>query len=73
MFFKNAVNCELALTVPNLLAMCELAIFYILYKRSVISLALTLAIVDVSNNKVVYRFCQKIKPTMYCISNFTNM
>jgi hypothetical protein len=28
MFFKNAVNCELAVTVPNLLAMCELAIFY---------------------------------------------
>ena len=35
MFFKNAVNCELAVTVPNLLAMCELAIFYILYQRSV--------------------------------------
>jgi hypothetical protein len=47
MFFKKAVNCELAVTVPNLLAMCELAIFYIVYKRSVISLAgqsLTLAI-----------------------------
>ena len=31
MFFKKAVNCELAVTVPNLLAMCELAIFYTLY------------------------------------------
>ena len=29
MFFKKA--CELAVTVPNLLAMHELAIFYILY------------------------------------------
>ena len=28
MFFKKAVNCELAVPVPNLLAMCELAIFY---------------------------------------------
>jgi hypothetical protein len=28
MFFKKAVNCELAVHVPNLLAMCELAIFY---------------------------------------------
>ena len=50
MFFsKKAANCELAVPVPvpNLLAMCELAIFYTLYQRSVISLAgqsLTLAI-----------------------------
>jgi hypothetical protein len=28
MFFKKAVNCDLAVPVPNLLAMCELAIFY---------------------------------------------
>ena len=31
MFFKKAVNCELAVPVPNLLGMCELAIFYTLY------------------------------------------
>jgi hypothetical protein len=30
MFFKKAVNCELAVTVPNLLAMYELT-SYILY------------------------------------------
>jgi hypothetical protein len=50
--------------VPNLLAMCELAIFYILYKRSGISLAgqsLTLAIIKLYTdsskdqaNKVLY-------------------
>jgi hypothetical protein len=27
MFFKTAVNCELAVPVSNLLAMCELAVF----------------------------------------------
>ena len=55
MFFKNAVNCELAVTVPNLLAMCELAIFHILYKRSVISLAgqsLTLEIIKLYTDSV---------------------
>ena len=31
MFFKKAVTCELAVTVPNLLAMHEVAIFYTLY------------------------------------------
>ena len=31
LFFKKGVNSELAVPVPNLLAMCELAIFYTLY------------------------------------------
>ncbi|CAB4019897.1 Hypothetical predicted protein [Paramuricea clavata] len=55
MFFKKAVNCELDVPVPNLPGMCELAIFYTLYKRSVISLAgqsLTLAIIKLYTENV---------------------
>jgi hypothetical protein len=52
MFFKKAVNCELAVPVPNLLGMCELAIFYTLYFILAKCDPASWAIVD--NNKVVY-------------------
>jgi hypothetical protein len=54
-FQKRSELWTRCITVPNLLAMCELAIFYILYKRSVISLAgqsLTLAIIKLYTDSV---------------------
>ena len=52
MFFKKGVNCEVAVPQPNLLAMCELTIFYTLYTLTKSDLA-SWAIV-IGNNKVAY-------------------
>jgi hypothetical protein len=53
MFFKKAVDCELAVPVPNLLAMCELAIFY-----AKCDLAIHISVKRSSQQGIVYYILQ---------------